>query len=114
MRWILGLFVLLPWAAAGQDFTVPESFWLAPRSGPAIIAEPAIAQAVHRFLDHPGAQLILHHGRNDEASAQAEELRGWLIALGIEADVIQLLADGSSGRPLRIEVTSSNPAKAPQ
>lgn len=108
------LIILLPALALAQDFTLPESFWLSPRSGPAVIAEPAIAQAVTRFLHRPGARLVLHHARGDEASAQAEELRGWLIALGLEASSIELVPDGAAGRALRIEVTSPTQAKVPQ
>lgn len=114
MRGLFWLLALLPLLAAAQDFVVPEGFWLSPRSGAAVLAEPAIVQAVRHFLDYPGARLVLHHARGDEASAQAEELRGWLIALGLEANAIELLPEGASGRPLRIEVIPSTPSKVPE
>lgn len=102
--------IFLP--AFAESFTLPAAFWLSPRSGAAVLAEPAIAEPVRLWLNRPGARLILHHAAEDEAQAQAEELRGWLIALGIDASRLELAPDGPTGRLLRIEVTPAAPVKA--
>ena len=110
---VLALFALSPsivWAAA-ERYALPAQFWLNARSGQSVAAEPALARAVQRFVERPRALLIIHHSREDESLAQAEELRGWLIALGVEAGRVSLreaspLASATE-RILTIEVTDN-------
>lgn len=101
--WLAAL--LLPVCAHAESFTLPPAFWLGPRSGAAVLAEPALVKAVNLWLDRPRARILLHHAREDEAQARAEELRGWLIALGVEGPRVELVADGPADRTLRIEVS---------
>lgn len=106
MRLISLFLLLIPLSAAAERWTLSPAFWLTPRSGARILAEPAITQAVGRVLDEPRARLRLHHARDDESQAQAEELKGWLTALGIDPARIELAADGGVDRLLAIEVTA--------
>ncbi len=55
-----------------------------------VTTQPVIAAAVRTYLAHPDARVSLLHGRGDEAAVRAEELRAWLIALGVEADRIAM------------------------
>jgi hypothetical protein len=98
--------LLMPVAAGAEVYAVPAQFWLSPRSGEIVRAEPMVAQAVQRFLVRPRARLVLHHAREDESMAHAEELRGWLIALGLEAQRIELAETGGVDRTVKIEVTA--------
>jgi hypothetical protein len=86
------------WGAPGiaQTYTVPEEFWLAQRSGQALRAQPQLQQALVAYLQSERTRIRVHHQKRDESIAQAEELRGWLIAMGVEA--------------ARIELTDENPA----
>lgn len=104
-RVLLAMLLLAPLAAGAEVYTVPGQFWLDTRSGASVLAEPAVAQAVQRFLDRPRARLVLHHAREDESTAHAEELRGWLIALGLEAGRIELAETGGVDRTVKIEIT---------
>lgn len=90
----LGIMALvLVGPSLAQTFTVPSEFWQAPRSGPTIRAEPQLQQAFTAYLKSDRAHLRLHHQKRDESIAQVEELRGWLIALGVEADRIEMTDD---------------------
>lgn len=93
-KWVL---LALFWCAPGmaQTFTLPLEFWLAPRSGQAVCAQPQLQQALTAYLQSERARIRVHHQKRDESIAQAEELRGWLIALGVEA--------------ARMELTDENP-----
>ena len=71
-------------AAAAQTFVVPPELWDRPRSGRAVLEQPAIRQAVNACLAQPGARLVVHHGAGQESLLAAEELRSWLTALAIE------------------------------
>jgi hypothetical protein len=88
-----------------QSFMVPAELWDRPRSGSAVLAQPAVRQAVERHLAQPGSRLIVHHGAAQEAQLAAEELRSWLAALAIDPARIVLRAGLQGAEPLRIEVT---------
>jgi len=88
---------------AAQTFTVPAEFWMAPRSGQAVRAEPQLQQAFLAYSQSDRVRLRLHHQKRDESIAQAEELRGWLIALGIEAERIEM-TDDSSADLIKLEI----------
>jgi len=98
------LLLAMPVAAGAVTVDVPEQFWLKVRSGDSVLAEPEIAQAVRQFLDQPRSVLIVRHAREDESLAHAEELRGWLIALGLEAGRIELAETNTADRTLKIEI----------
>lgn len=92
-------------SAAAQTYTVPLELWDRPRSGRAMLDEPAIRQAVNACLAQPGTRLVIHHGPGQESALQAEELRTWLAALAVEAGRIALRNDLKPSEPLRLEVT---------
>jgi len=88
--------------AAAQSFLAPPELWDRPRSAPAVMQR--LTPAVSAWLAQPGARIVLHHGAGQEPLIQAEELRGWLIALAVEADRIALRGDLRPGDPLQVEV----------
>src|SRR5687768_16313678 len=71
-------------AAAAQSFVVPPELWDRPRSAAAVLAQPAIRQAVERCLALPGSRLVVRHVATQEWQLAAEELRSWLVALALE------------------------------
>ena len=92
-------------AASAQTFVVPAELWDRPRSGAAVLEQPAVRQAVNAYLAQPGARLVLRHGPGPESLLAAEELRAWLAALAIESARIELRSDLKASEPLQIEVT---------
>ena len=101
---ILAAFWIAPCGA--QTIELSPEFWLAPRSGQAVRDNPQLQAAVAVYLQAAQARVRLHHQKRDESTAQAEELRGWLIALGIEADRINL-EDDNSVEPIKLEITEN-------
>ncbi len=96
--------MLAAFAAMAQTFVVPPELWDRPRSGKAVLEQPAVRQAVSAWLAQPGAHLVLRHGSGPESLLAAEELRSWLAALAIEPARITLRNDLKPAEPLRIEV----------
>lgn len=92
-----GLLLALCWCAPSmaQTYVLPAEFWLVPRGGQALRAQPQLQQALAAYLQSERTRIRVQHQKRDESIAQAEELRGWLIALGVEA--------------ARIELTDENP-----
>lgn len=93
MKMLLATLMCFPLVCAAEAFTIPGDLWLSPRSGEAVRANPTLRRAMESYLSRPNARLKLHHNNRDETTAQAEELRGWLIALGAEAERITLIQD---------------------
>jgi hypothetical protein len=91
-------------SASAQSFVIPPELWDRPRSGAAVLAQPAIRQAMDRYLGQPGSRVIVRHGASQESQLAAEELRSWLVALALEPGRITLRGDLQGSEPLRIEV----------
>lgn len=92
--------------AAAQTFEVPAELWVAPRSGQAVRDNAQLNKAFAAYFQLAQPHVRLHHHKRDESSAQAEELRGWLIALGIEAGRIELVEDSPTDQ-LTLDITDS-------
>lgn len=109
MKLKAGCWVLLALAstgAAAQTIDVPMELWLTPRSGQAVRDNAPLSKAFAAYFQLAQPRLRLHHHKRDESSAQAEELRGWLIALGIEAGRIELVDDSPTDQ-LTLDITDS-------
>jgi hypothetical protein len=91
-------------AAAAQSFVVPPELWDRPRSGRAVLEQPAIRQAVNACLAQPGSRLIVRHAPGQESLLAAEELRSWLAALAVEPGRLSLRNDLKTSEPLQLEV----------
>jgi len=91
-------------AVAAQTFVVPAELWDRPRSGRAVIGQPAVRQAVNACLAQPGARLVVRHSAAQESQLAAEELRSWLAALALDPGRISLRNDLQPSEPLRLEV----------
>jgi hypothetical protein len=88
-----------------QDlFAVAPALWDHPRSARAVLAQPAVRQALDQYLAMPAARLVIHHGYGQDPLLQAEELRMWLMALAIDGARISLINDVRPQEPLKIEV----------
>jgi len=89
---------------ADEVFTVAPALWDRPRSARAVLDQPAVKQALERYLAQPASRLVIHHGYGPGPLLQAEELRAWLMALAIDGARITLINDVRPNEPLKIEV----------
>lgn len=101
---LAGILAAISGPAAAQGSVVPVEFWDHPRTGRAVLEQPAIREAVKLHLEQEGSRIVLHHGPTDESRLLAEELRAWLMALALDASRITLQNDVKLADPLRIEV----------
>ncbi len=89
---------------ADDIFTVAPDLWDRPRSAHAVLGQPAVRQALDRYLARPAGRLVIHHGYGQDPLLQAEELRMWLMALAIDGARVSLINDVRPQEPLKIEV----------
>ena len=71
--------------------------WARPRSGESLVQMPALKRTVRDYLDQKssrnadrGQHIFIRHPRGEEGILWAEELRGWLVALGIPSADIEV------------------------
>jgi hypothetical protein len=69
-----------------------------------VLEQENVKRAVILVLEKPEAQMVIHHATAQEPLLQAEELRSWLAALGVDSRRIALRSDGAAGAPMRIEI----------
>ena len=83
----LCLFVT-PWAVAESEWTVSAEQWSRPRSGDMVRELPGVSAAVRAWEADDSATLVLFYPGGESGSLWAEELRSWLIALGVPGDSV--------------------------
>lgn len=93
-------------AAERDAMAIPVELWDRPRSGRAVMAVPAVRQAVESLLTRPEARLAIRHTPGPEPTLQAEELRAWLVAHAVEPRRILLRPDLPARQPLLLEVVN--------
>jgi hypothetical protein len=108
IRWILPTCLSLMAAApaVADTFTLAPELWDRPRSGRAVLGEPAVSRAVNAYLARPGTRLVIHHPPGTVPVLQAEELRAWLTALAVESEHVFLRSDLEPNAMLTIEVVA--------
>jgi len=65
--------------------------WARPRSGEVVVGLEPVAEVVHQLMQQPASQLIIRFPGGDEGSLWAQELRAWLISLGISSNRIRVV-----------------------
>lgn len=106
---LLCILLALPMAHAEQDgvFVLSNAEWNIPRTTQSVIAIPAIRQAVQAYEATSLATIQLRYAGGDEGTLWANELRSWLVALGIASADIDLLPGARDPGQLELRVVSS-------
>ncbi|BBP00665.1 hypothetical protein [Sulfuriferula nivalis] len=85
---LLFITLLAPLAAHAQSCIVDDALWLQPRTGVIIRDNTDIAPCMNAMLT--GEKMKIIYADTDDASIHANELRQWLLALGLPAANITL------------------------
>jgi hypothetical protein len=83
-------------AMADDGWAVSASEWAQPRSGEMVVGLPGVRAAMSALLESSTARLAIHHPGGDQGIWWAEELKGWLVTLGVSSNRIELVP-GSGG-----------------
>ncbi len=88
---LLFMLVFSPVSLAESVQIITADDWARPRSGESLVQMPALQRTVREYLsrsDARGQRILIRHPRGEEGVLWAEELRSWLVALGIpSADI---------------------------
>lgn len=95
---VLLLSCALPAVAADNSWVLSADTWNQPRSAAMVIQLPPVRAAVAAWAQAPEARkLILLHAGGEAGSLWAQELQGWLVALGVPADRIESRPGAKAG-----------------
>ncbi len=72
------------------SFEIGAEQWARPRSGKRVVAYESLQRLVRLLDQHAAAVVNIRYAGGDEGQLWAEELRGWLVALGLPGDRIRL------------------------
>ena len=109
MRWVIVL--LLSLSPLVQTLAAPITIsaieWARPRHGEAITRLQGLADMVRGLLESPDKRLFVHYPGGEEGMLWAEELRSWLVALGVDSSRIEMLPGTASPDAIELSLGES-------
>ena len=75
------------WADPAWEISAEE--WARPRDGHGLSRMAPVAGAVRELIASANGELLIRYPGGEEGVLWAQELRGWLVALGIASDRIE-------------------------
>jgi hypothetical protein len=102
------IFMLLPLfvevSLASERFYLSAAEWARPRSGQMVVSIPAIKDAVTQLSHDVSSMLTIYYPGGDLGAYWGEELRGWLIALGVASSRIEMVPGSGEADMIALEV----------
>ncbi len=95
----LGLVSSLSLAASA---IISADQWASPRSGSRVAQLPGLGQLISDF-DPAVAQIVIYYAPGETGTLWAEELRSWLVALGVPSNRISLRGTHERADSVRVE-----------
>lgn len=93
-------------ASAGSVRMVTAEDWARPRHGAGLVEHPALSDLMEDYLRNPERRILIRYPGGEDGVLWAEELRGWLVALGVASTGIELLAGARRTDALELTLVS--------
>lgn len=103
---ILALLWAAPAAAEMRHFTIDAELWSAPRSGAALVQMEPLREAVTELMRRPGSRIVVRYPGGEAGQLWVQELRAWLVALGVSSSRIELIPGGTGDDVVQLQVGS--------
>lgn len=91
--WLLALAPTFT-AAPVDEFVVLADDWARPRSGEAVVAQPALRQAVTAWGGDASTQILIVYPGGERGTLWGREVHDWLVALGVSPAQLVLQPGG--------------------
>lgn len=86
------LLLLIPLSLFADRVTITADQWARPRTGEAIASLGTLNKLIEALDRQPEAQIVIRYAADENGTLWAEELRSWLVSLGIASRRITLSA----------------------
>lgn len=81
--------------------------WLLPKQAATILALPAISKSMEQLQKDASSSLLLKYPGGDEGNLWVNELRSWLITLGLSSKRIELIQGSANSTAIELEILST-------
>jgi hypothetical protein len=100
------LFLVLSFPLSAQTLTLTEEQWAASRQARALVKLPGFGGLMTALERQPQGALVVRYGNGEDAVLWAEELKSWLVALGVPAVRVVLERDAGQSGQITVEARS--------
>ncbi|MFQ5544563.1 MAG: hypothetical protein ACE5FE_01170 [Acidiferrobacterales bacterium] len=90
MRLLALLLLTLPVPLLAESVIITADQWASPRSGESITRFERLNKLVQTLDQSPNNQILIRYAEGEDGTLWAEELRSWLVSLGIPSGRIVL------------------------
>ena len=87
---LFGAFVSVNVWAEGSGIVLRAETWDMPRHGEALLKVPELAAVVNDWQKNPQQKIELRYPGGEEGELWVEELKDWLVSLGVPSGAIEL------------------------
>jgi hypothetical protein len=91
-RLLYALLLLTTPPVCAESFVLTPDEWSRPRSGESIVQQPVLSALRQAFEREADSVIVIAHATGEAGQLWAEEVRAWLVALGISSARIRLNA----------------------
>ena len=81
--------------------------WSVPKQTVTVLAMPAINKSMRKLIKDTNSLLKIKYPGGDEGTLWANELRSWLVALGLSSSRIELIQGSAISTTIELEVLSN-------
>lgn len=98
------LVLSVPGLAIAESWQVEIEDWARPRTGEMVAGLPEVRSAVQAWLAAEDARLVIVYPGGESGQLWASEMRGWLVALGVEPDQLETHPGGEDDEVLELRL----------
>ena len=91
--------------AAEDIWLLGAGDWARPHDGASMVQMPPLPEVVKAWAQQPDQRLIVRYPGGEEGLLWANELRSWLVALGIPSEYQELVAGSRQPDQIELELT---------
>jgi len=85
--------------AQDESFVLHAETWDKQRHGEVILKVPVLSSVIEKWSDNPLQQIELRYPGGEEGELWVEELKDWLVSLGVPSKALQL-SPGSNAQDI--------------
>jgi hypothetical protein len=90
--------------ASAEPLALTSADWGRPRSGEALVQQPVLRSVLKVFEAEADSVIVIAHATSEAGQLWAEEIRAWLVALGVSSARIHLSARPELNDVLTLDV----------
>lgn len=98
------LVVMLSVSPSASAYELTADHWARPRSAAAVLGMDAVRQAVAEWVKRPGGIIEIQYPGGEAGMLWADELRDWLVSLGVPLDGIRTLSGSAAADRLQLVI----------